>query len=106
MPRRVIVVQLLQDAYNGAYDRNPFNFQHFEAQRISINMNGKSYPLESNELKMDIENDSYSTAYIMAFIQLYDSEFEDLEGLLLTQWMYEHGYFIYPVALTAGGQAP
>jgi hypothetical protein len=97
---------LLQEAFNGKYSKNPFDFQHFKVQRISVNMNGRSYPLESNDLKMDFAAKSVTQAYIMAFIQLYDSEFEDLEGLVLDKDSYVRGYFMYPIALTAGNQKP
>ena len=106
LPRRVIIVQILQEAYNGAYNRNPLDFQHFDVQRISVNMNGRNYPLESNELKMDFDGDKITQSYIMAFIQLYDSEFEDLEGLYLTKDNYVNGYFMYSIALSAGNVPP
>ena len=67
-------------------------------------MNGKSYPLESNDMKMDFSGGGASMAYMMAFIQLYDSEFEDLEGLMLTKEDYTEGYYMFPVALSAGTQ--
>jgi hypothetical protein len=66
-------------------------------------MNGKSYPLESNEMKIEFSSRNYLMAYIMNFIQLYDSEFEDLEGLKLTMESYKSGYFMYPIALAANG---
>jgi hypothetical protein len=69
-------------------------------------MNGRSYPLESNDMKLDFAGDRITQAYIMAFIQLYDSEFEDLEGLMLTKESYKTGYFMYPIALTAGNVKP
>ena len=106
LPRRLIIVQVLQDAYNGDYRKNPLDFQNFSVQRISVNMNGRSYPIESNEMKMNFESDNVTQAYIMAFIQLYDSEFEDLEGLQLIKDNYINGYFMYPIALTAGNQKP
>ena len=85
---------------------NPFNFDNFDVQRISVNMNGRSYPIESNDMKMDFTGDKFSQSYIMAFIQLYDSEFEDLEGLMLTKDNYQAGYSLFPIALTAGNSKP
>lgn len=106
LPSRIIIVQVSQDAFNGSYTKNPFNFEHFNAQRISVNMNGRSYPLESNEMQMDFAGKKITQSYIMSFIQLYDSEFEDLEGLMLTKESYIKGYFMYPITLTAGNQKP
>ena len=96
---------MLQDAFNGKYNKNPFNLQHFFLQRMSVNMNGKSYPVESNDMKIEMLSNKL-IPYMMTFIQLYDSEFEDLEGFLLTKDNYLNGYWMFPVALTAGNEKP
>ena len=31
MPQKIFITQILQDAYNGKIDKNPFNFQDFRA---------------------------------------------------------------------------
>ena len=57
-------------------------------------------------MKMDFEGNEFLATYLMTFIQLYDSEFEDLEGLYITPQDYQGGYSIFPIALAAGGHDP
>ena len=42
IPERLFVAMVKQEAYTGQYDLNPFNFQHFKVNEISINALGKS----------------------------------------------------------------
>lgn len=46
IPRRVYFFQLLNTAYNGAIDKNIFNFQTFDMKRIQLFRNGESLPLD------------------------------------------------------------
>jgi hypothetical protein len=45
LPSRVIVGLVSNEAYKGAWEENPFNFQHFDLTEIGFTLNGVSHPL-------------------------------------------------------------
>ena len=44
LPTLVVLGLVENAAYSGAYDKNPFNFQHFNLNSIVLNVNGRSVP--------------------------------------------------------------
>ena len=43
-PKHTLFAQVLQDAYMGDYNLNPFNFQHFGLDSVQFELNGEVYP--------------------------------------------------------------
>jgi len=41
LPTRIVIGLVNNQAFNGSRDRNPFNFQHFNATEISIYLDGQ-----------------------------------------------------------------
>ena len=62
IPRRLVVGLVANDAYHGAYNRSPFNFQNFSARSIQIQAGGKSYP--PNPLTFDYANNQFVRPYV------------------------------------------
>ena len=46
----------------GGYQRNPFKFKHFGANRLEMNRNGTSRPIEG--FTPNFDNEQYSKAYM------------------------------------------
>ena len=46
IPKMLILAMVLTDAYNGAYGKNPFNFQHFNLSFLELKIDGKSIPFQ------------------------------------------------------------
>ncbi len=50
LPKRVIVGMVDNDAYNGSYVKNPYNFKHYQATSVALYMDGQQVgkPLDLN----------------------------------------------------------
>jgi hypothetical protein len=95
VPKRLLIMQISQDARHGSYKKNPFNFKNFGAKRIAVTLNGVDFPPE--EIKMDFANNEWKQAFFMVYEQLYGSRLEDLEGLELQSANWKNGWFIWPI---------
>ena len=56
LPRRIIVVMVREDAVHGNYNRDPFNYQHFNLAEFSLKVGSEQIPLP--ELKCNMDDDS------------------------------------------------
>ncbi len=99
LPSRIIIGMISQNAHDGHYQHNPFNFQHFNLQNISLNVNGKVYPT-TGQLTTDY------TATQNKYLAAYNNTLHEV-GILTTDRpfpiKYEHfrqGYALYAFDLT------
>ena len=95
-PKLLMVAMVTNEAYNGTLDLNPFNFQHFDLDEISLLVNGKSYP--GPLYKPDFANNNYVRDYCdcMEVFNYYNTD--DTNGLTYKE--YGNGYTIYAFDLT------
>ena len=56
LPHRIIVVMVREDAVHGNYNRDPFNYQHFNLAEFSLKVGSEQTPLP--ELKCNMDDDS------------------------------------------------
>ena len=56
LPHRIIVVMVREDAVHGNYNRDPFNYQHFNLVEFSLEVGSEQIPLP--ELKCNMDDDS------------------------------------------------
>ena len=56
LPHRIIVVMVREDAVHGNYNRDPFNYQHFNLAESSLKVGSEQIPLP--ELKCNMDDDS------------------------------------------------
>ena len=56
LPCRIIVVMVREDAVHGNYNRDPFNYQHFNLAEFSLKAGSEQIPLP--ELKCNVDDDS------------------------------------------------
>ena len=56
LPRRIIVVMVREDAVHGNYNRDPFNYQHFNLAEFSLKVCSEQIPLP--KLKCNMDDDS------------------------------------------------
>ncbi|XP_033746865.1 uncharacterized protein F54H12.2-like [Pecten maximus] len=69
LPSKIIVGLVSGDAYSGRFDKNPFNFQHFNAVSVGLYINNASVPYRPH--KMDF-NTNTGQCFITAFRSLYE----------------------------------
>ena len=65
VPRRIVIGMVAEAAFSGAYGKNPFNFQHFNATKVGVFVNGA--PVGGRTFETDFTNNQYVEAYLSLF---------------------------------------
>lgn len=84
------------DVYNGAYNKNPFNFQHFNLSKEAFYIDGDEGPHKGIEL--DFENGNYSRGYYSLF--LGNNKGLSNTGSIINLDDFGKGYAIYAFDFT------
>jgi hypothetical protein len=95
MPKRIIVGLLKSDAFNGAIDLNPFNFQHFGLNFINIVTD--SY-IRCEPYRPDFERGLYVSCYNSLFMSTGIHHGDT--GNDISRSEYPYGYCLFPFDLT------
>ena len=53
IPKHIDVCMMDNDSYNGNYEKNPFNFQHYNLTQTGISVNGEEVPFKPLKLNFD-----------------------------------------------------
>jgi hypothetical protein len=91
LPQKIIIGMVTNEAANGHYQKNPFNFQHFNLNEISLIVNGSVHggvPLE-----FDFDNDQSENGYWTLF-SATGKKYRD-DGMLIERDDYKSGYALY-----------
>ena len=89
-------------SYNGAYGKNPYNFEHFGVNNITLTVNGEEVPFKQLRLEYP-KNDGSGE---VDFIQTYNTLFSGTgkmyanTGLDISGEDYANGYTLYAFYLT------
>ena len=98
VPKTIIFGMVDSVAFNGAYKKNPFNFQNFTTSFLAISVNGEEVPFKPLQL-------SYTAAtrrYIEAFLTLFSGTrkmFYDL-GNDISRDEFVNGFNLYSADLS------
>jgi hypothetical protein len=65
LPQRVVIAMVDNRAFNGDATRNPFNFQHFTVNHLSLMVDGR--PVTANPITPDFPNGLFLEAYNTLF---------------------------------------
>ena len=84
------------DAFNGNYAKNPFNFKHYALSEISLHLDGHTQPIKP--LKPNFSNHQY----IQAFLSLFTGAGKENrdEGNDIVREDYPNGYALYAIVLS------
>lgn len=93
IPKRVIITCLNNAAESGQYSSNPFLFEHYNANFISVYVDGN--PVPSKPLELDYTSNNYVRAYHRMF-----PGFNQDKGIALTREEFAKGYTLYVFDLT------
>jgi len=96
IPKRIVIGLVENAAFNGAYNKNPFNFQHFKATEVGIYVNGEAQPMSA--LKLNFETKQYLMGYMSLFSgtgTLYHNQ-----GNKISRDDYPNGYALYAFDLS------
>ena len=96
LPTRLVIGCVDNDSFNGSYEKNPFNFKHYNLTQIKVYLDGQQQhikPLEPN-----FANNQYIAAYMSLFTGT-GKHMKD-EGNDLDRSDYPGGYTLYAFDLT------
>ena len=96
IPNRIIIGLLESEAYNGAYNKNPFDFKHFNLNFISLYVNGNQVP--RTPVQPDYANKRYARSFYSLFSELGLANKN--EGNALTLEDFEGGNAFYTFDLS------
>ena len=98
LPDRVIVCLVRDDALTGSYQLNPFNFNHYNMNFISMTVNGDGFP--KVPLQPNYAHGDYIREYMVMLAELgYDTGPHAMD-LTATEWT--NGYHFVVFKLTPG----
>ena len=101
IPRRIVIGLVETEAFNGKITSNPFNFKHFNADKVVLRLNGMPVPFE--ELEMDFANDCYYQGYL-SLLQGTGKLHED-QGFAISPTKYKHGFSLFSFDMTSDQSA-
>lgn len=87
VPSRVVVGMVKATSFNGEYNTNPYNFEHFNLTSLGLFLDDQSVP--AKPLKMNFEENNYMTAYNTLFTP-YDEE-----GIGIQRTDFNAGYALF-----------
>jgi hypothetical protein len=96
LPTRLVIGCVDNDAYNGDYTKNPYNFKHYSLNQIKIFLDGQQQhikPLEPNFRSRQI---------VSSYMSLFSGtgKLQRDEGNDITREDYSNGYTLYAFDLT------
>ena len=96
VPTRLIMGLVSEEATNGAFTKNPFNFKNYSIKHLNVTVDGESVP--EKPLNMTFGDSMYGSNYIEAYTALYGRErySEDRDGgLFIARNDFFDGYTIF-----------
>ena len=91
LPKRMVLAMTTNQAFNGIYNKNCFNFQHFGLTELRVNYGGKDFP--NKPFKPDFANQDYTKSY-MSLFQGTDKLDKDVH-LPITYEEYPEGFTVF-----------
>ena len=96
LPTCVVIGCVDNDAFNGNYHKNPFNFQHCDISFVTLNVYGQQVP--GKPLQPNFEKGQYIRSYQTLFTAL--NKFGQDEGNQISCDDYAAGYTLFAFDLT------
>lgn len=91
LPKTVIIGLVGNDAFTGTYNKNPFNFRHYNAEFVALYVNGQQFP--SKPFQPDFNNSNAVREYY-SLVQASGRHLKD-QPLLINRQEYTDGYTLY-----------
>ena len=97
IPSRIVIAMVENQAFNGSYDRNPYNFKHFNLTSIKIYVDGQAHN-NIKAIECDFENHQSLAGYLSLFTG--SGKYRRDEGLDINREEYEHGFTMFAYDLS------
>ena len=95
IPTRVIIALTSSAAFNGTINRNPFNFQHMNANFVALYVDGESKPMQP--LTPNYKTNNYTSEYLTLFSGT--GKLNSNSGNYISRENFAQGYAIYIIDL-------
>lgn len=95
-PKMLVVGCLEHDAFNGNMMKSPFNFQHFDVNKIGLYRDGELVP--GQIFHPDFDKNRFSHAYVNTMNAMNYFNTDDSNGMTLEH--FKNGYTLYVFDLT------
>ncbi|GFS82312.1 uncharacterized protein F54H12.2 [Nephila pilipes] len=96
LPTRLILGFVSNDAYNGSFSKNPFNFRHYNLNYLSVLDGSKMIP--SKPFQLNFASNLYARSYLSLFTDL--NRFHNSQNINISYEEYPKGYTLYAIDLT------
>ena len=90
LPKTIIIGMVLNEAFYGKQNKNPFNFQHFNLKSAHLRVNGEIVP--SDPISPDFNKNLFMREYL-EFYRNIGIDISDASGNLITPAQYKNGSF-------------
>ena len=96
LPKTLIFGMVDNDAFSGAYNKNPFNFKHYDTEFIALYVDGTQYPAKPFQPNFQSGNvvREYYSLILASRKQLKD------QGLAINRQEYMQGYTLFAFNLS------
>ncbi|KAK2848153.1 hypothetical protein Q7C36_009835 [Tachysurus vachellii] len=91
LPKTIIFDMVDNDAFSGSYNKNPFNFKHYDAEFVALYIDGTQYPAKpfQPDLKSDNAVREFYSLILASGKQLKD------QPLAINREEYSRGYTLF-----------
>jgi hypothetical protein len=98
LPKRLILGMVDSEAFAGKFNKNPFNFQHFDIKSISLTIEGDPIPYQP--FKFDFKNSVFLKGYYSIFSGIENAL---ISGNDISMYDYQNGYTLLVFDLSQDG---
>ncbi len=98
VPKSFVFGLVASEAFNGAYKKNLYNFQHLHVSFVGITVNGEEMRFKPVQLSYDAANPRYIEAYNTLFSGLGKLNYDT--GNNISRKEFPNGYAVYAFDLT------
>lgn len=92
IPQRIIIGLVDNEAFIGAYNRNPFNFQNFGLNEIAVYIDGQMNN-QIKPLKPDFQHNQYTESYLSIFSAVGKLHSDEGNSIKISE--FPAGYCLY-----------
>lgn len=96
VPQRIIIALVETDAYLGARDKNPFNFQHFNVREICLYKDGMPFPRPM--ARLDFKNGKVAESYHNFMLALKGSYSRFVPNVTIDEFKQGFTLFVYDMS--------
>ncbi|KAK2834689.1 hypothetical protein Q7C36_015390 [Tachysurus vachellii] len=91
LPKNIIFGMVDNDAFSGSYNKNPFNFKHYDAEFVALYVDGTQYP--AKPFQPDFQSDN-AVREFYSLILASGKQLKD-QALAINREEYSRGYTLF-----------